>query len=454
VSSSCVTYFQPTGTAHYADFPRLGTASIQYHSPKQTSPPFMKRLFFDITYTRVQRENVGIIRTVRRLLEEFQAGAVPTQAIVFTRNEFHEISASPAGPRATAVSAGWLFRLATSGAGKLVTALLTHLPWRLFRPLWEFVSSRAYATAVEGAAPARLRPGDLVLLCDACWNYGVWVAAKRARAQGAQVVLVVYDIMPLRHPEFCAPLVVPVFKGWLSEMLACTDALVCISAATEHDLRQWASTNNRALPPTGHFRLGSDPGRPAAGSVVRPEIRSFLAASPCFAAVGSIEPKKNYEFLLEVFDAVWAQGSEVRLLIAGRPTVECHGLLEKMRTHPQSGIRLMLVSDASDAEVAHIYAACRALVFSSLMEGFGLPLVEARAKGCPVIAGDLPVFVELADEGVFLYPRNSALGLQALLSAHAREDCRPHVGTMRPFLWSDSSRQCLEVIGQLLPSAR
>jgi len=114
---------------------------------------------------------------------------------------------------------------------------------------------------------------------------------------------------------------------------------------------------------------------------------------------------------------------------------------------------LLTIFDATDVEIDHIYGRCRALVFPSLMEGFGLPLVEARTRGCPVIASDLPVFMEVADQGISFFERSSASALQALLARHAAVDERESVGSMLPFLWRDSARQCRARMTLLLPAA-
>ncbi|MDB5858959.1 MAG: glycosyltransferase family 1 protein, partial [Ramlibacter sp.] len=90
----------------------------------------------------------------------------------------------------------------------------------------------------------------------------------------------------------------------------------------------------------------------------------------------------------------------------------------------------------------------------SLAEGFGLPLVEARARGCPVLASDLPAFAELADEGVFIFDRRSMQELEALVLQHATTDYRPRVGRMTPFTWRDSALQFLDVSRELLQSPR
>lgn len=410
----------------------------------------MRRLLFDISYTRTQRENVGITRTVRRLLEEFGRLDVAVQPVVFAAGAFRIPPEARRAAGGAGEAPGLAFRLATSRAGKQLVAAVSRLPWPLLRPLWALGSARAYASAAHPPAPAA---GDVVLLCDAAWNYASWQAASDARRRGAAVVTMVHDLMPLRHPEFVPPLVVRIYAGWLREMLACSDAMICNSATTEADLRAWAAEQRLSLPRTGHFRLGADPRSQANAEAARPQLEAFLGdGPPCFAVVGSIEPKKNHAFLLDVFEALWAQGVAARLLVAGRATADCADVLERLHAHVRRGSPLLAIHDASDAEIVRIYQGARALVFPSLMEGFGLPLVEARTAGCPVIASDLPVFAELADRGVFLYPRHSREALAQRLRAHVLQDERAPAGRMPAFLWRDSAAQCLEVVERLLAS--
>jgi alpha-1,2-rhamnosyltransferase len=325
------------------------------------------------------------------------------------------------------------------------------LPDALLRRAWSASSTLTFNALSRDATPARFAPGDILFVADASWKYPAWVAAQSAKRQGAKVVLLVYDLMPIRHPEFCFALVPLVFGNWLRKMIGCSDAVLCISEATAADLRSWIDETgvpNQA--PITHFRLGSDP-RPSFAAGARSEVKRFLeGGAACFAAVGSIEPKKNYAFLLEVFESLWAGGSDVRLLIAGRPTPECAALVHRLRHHPEQGLRLLALFDATDAEIAQAYASSRALIFPSLMEGFGLPLVEARTQGCPVIASDLPVFRELADEGVSFFDRTSREALRDMVLVHAARDRRASGAAPAPFLWRDSARQCQSRMEQLL----
>ena len=354
--------------------------------------------------------------------------------------------------RAAARLFGWItgtaFRKAVVGS--------LYLPWPILRSIWSLTSAWSFDFLSRAEREINFDSGDVILLCDASWNYPVWIAAAWARSQGARIVVMVYDLMPLRHPQYCFALVPRIFKFWLDRMLPLADCVICNSRATQEDLQRFASENGTTLPPTGHFRLGSDAvSSSPAGHDVRPALERFATGTaPCFAAIGSFEPKKNYGFLLEVFDRLWKAGLTMRLLIVGRESAECHELIEQVRCHPEQGDKLLTLFDATDAEVAFAYANCRALVFTSLAEGFGLPLVEARTRGAPVIASDLPVFVELADGGVSIYPQGSHEALAELVIEHANRDYRALVPRMPAFTWQDSAMQCIAVSQELLSARR
>lgn len=424
------------------------------------------RLFFDVSYTRTQPAQMGITRTVRRLLEEWSI-ALPAKGhqcipVAFSTAGFREITteADVRAPQSLApVSRSLSARLFQWVTGNffrsLVVASTKLVPWQVLRFAWSLTSAWTFNALSHGRPLIQFRTGDVLFLCDASWNYPVWQAASLAHAQGAKVVLLMYDLIPVRYPQFNFPLVPHIFRLWLDRMLQCADAVVCISRATEDDLRSYGLEARISLPDISHFRLGSDPVRITAVGAVRHQLREFVCGpAPCFVAIGSFEPKKNYAFLLEVFERLWNRGLQMRLLIIGRETAECHDFIRKVRQHAEQGRQLLTLFDASDAEVAFAYREGRALVFPSLAEGFGLPLVEARTRGSPVIASSLPAFVELADGGVSIYPAGSQDALAELLVQHAASDRRGHTPAMQPFTWRDSAMQCLGLFPDLLAAPR
>ena len=417
------------------------------------------RLLFDVTFTRTQDVNVGITRTVRRLQNELGKLA-PRHGFAFIPVAFNTrgfrvvpdaqsaVAERPASPAGLGEK---LRRWITNGPIRRLVSFRFPLPlrwlaWRAFS-WWEFNRLSRGMSVVDAA------PGDILFTCDASWSYRVWLASRLVRKQGGKVVTVVYDLIPLRQPQYCTPLTVMALRRWVHRQLPQSDAILCISSSVEQDLRRYAIETRLKLPPTASFRLGSDPmSRTDESAAVRPAIRDVVTGAPCFTAIGSFEPRKNYGLLLNTFDRLWERGVHVHLMIIGRRNEQCPDLLARINRHFELGKRLLAVFDGSDAEVAYAYAESRALLFPSLAEGFGLPLVEARVRGCTVIASDIPAFVELADSGVYLYPAASSAALESLIVQHSGAIPLDKPPPMSEFTWRQSARQCLEFVDNLAHS--
>lgn len=406
----------------------------------------LQRICFDVSYTRTQAGNVGITRTVRRLLGALQDAQAESGTacipVAFHSQGFRV--ASPVAERSAAQTrpAAHLYRWLNGGKVRAIAQAC--MPLSLLEAAWALTNRLTFdaLSAKDGAIV--FGPGDLLVLADESWNYKAWKAAALARAQGAMAVLVLYDLIPLRQPEFCAPLFTRAFRPWLLKMVANCDAVMCISRATAVDFERFCQEQGVAQPPTSHFRLGCDISVASAPGVVRSKLAEFAdQPAPWFAVVGTIEARKNHALLLNVFERLWERGVDVRLLVMGRPHPGCSQLITRMQQHGQQGRRLLTVLDANDAEVGLAYSRCRALLFPSLAEGFGLPLVEARARGCTVIASALPALLELKDEGVHFFSPDCAEELEALILEQASATGRLQPRPARPFTWRESATQFL-----------
>lgn len=129
-----------------------------------------------------------------------------------------------------------------------------------------------------------------------------------------------------------------------------------------------------------------------------PEITRLFSAGSVYLAVGTIEPRKNHEYLLDAFELAWGAGSEARLCIIGRIDWKREALLKRICEHAEFGRRLFMFNEISDSGLQYAYGHAKALVFSSHDEGFGLPLVEAMQRGLPVMGSDIPVFHEIGGD--------------------------------------------------------
>jgi glycosyltransferase involved in cell wall biosynthesis len=273
------------------------------------------------------------------------------------------------------------------------------------------------------ALPETIEPGagDILLLLDSGWGfwpeYPPLMAA--ARAAGARVVGCVYDLIPLDYPDATETANRMGFEQWFAHVLMRCDALVCISRSVADALVDRLRDDGLAPSPLriGYWPLGADFQFPV-GSRPSARVQALLdEPSPFFLSVGTVEPRKAYPVALDAFERLWAEGANCRYVIVGRPGWNTDALQKQIRGHKAAGRKLVWLDDAEDAELAALYVSARALVFPSVAEGFGMPLVEALMRGVPVIASDIPVFREVGGVTALYFP---ALDSRALAVALLR----------------------------------
>jgi glycosyltransferase involved in cell wall biosynthesis len=175
-------------------------------------------------------------------------------------------------------------------------------------------------------------------------------------------------------------------------------------------------------------------------------VLAQLASAPTFLAVGTLEPRKRQAQILEAFELLWAQSSPAHLVIIGKPGWLTETLAERLRQHPQQGRQLFWFDNASDEFLEQLYATVTCLIAASEAEGFGLPIVEAARRGLPVIARDIPVFREVAQDHAYFYqggsPEALADAVQAWTALAAAGQV-PDSSLIRRTSWAESTRQLL-----------
>ena len=162
--------------------------------------------------------------------------------------------------------------------------------------------------------------------------------------------------------------------------------------------------------------------------------------------VGTLEPRKGHEQVLDAFELLWRMGEEIQLLIVGKPGWHTDALAHRLRTHPQRGKGLHWIEDASDEYLERLYQAAQCLIAASHAEGFGLPLIEAARHGLPILARDIPVFREVAGSHASYFDGGEAIDLaQALCIWLERRDAGQVCSSvgLRRQTWSQSTQSLL-----------
>lgn len=314
----------------------------------------------------------------------------------------------------------------------------------------------AQAGPGAGAPEADIQPGDIVLLADAMWIIPRWKdAVLEAQSRGARIVALIYDLIPITQPAFFAPMFCAQFEAWLRELLPLADAFVCISRATADDLRRFAaSAGIKPHGPIGVFPLGT---KFTTGEAMPGErMAAFLNDRPKpVLMVGTIEPRKNHALVLDAFEEAWAAGSKLPLMIVGRRGWLCEQTIKRFSRLEARGRPFTHIADATDADLHHAYRHARCLIFPSVAEGFGLPIVEALAQGLPAIASDIPVHREVGGDLATYIPLGDPAHLAGLL--RSIEDgstvlTAPAPGSVHLPTWAESAVALQVEIDRLLAS--
>jgi len=376
-----------------------------------------KRLLVDVTHLASEDHGTGIPRVVKAMLRHLY---------VSDRTGFEPIAV----------------RLNEHGVLEEAGALLKQLQVGL--PVERDLLVNKLISAVAG---------DVVLLLDSSWSAfdRYKPVLESARAAGATVVMVVYDLIPVRMPHLVPAGGAAWFKEWVQKALQCSDAALCISRTTADDLIAFIDEQNVPIASAfrvGYWHLGADIEKAEAqdaSTEVMPQALDRLA----FLMVGTIEPRKRHALALDAMEILWEAGVGVNLLIAGQQGWIDDGFMNRMRQHAEAGNRLYLFQSTSDQALRQLYEHSAALLFPSASEGFGLPLVEAAKFGLPVICSSIPAFREIAGSHAFYADTDDATSLANSLRewlALRQSGQLPDSRKIPWQTWEQSAEQLLDVV--------
>jgi glycosyltransferase involved in cell wall biosynthesis len=301
-------------------------------------------------------------------------------------------------------------------------------------------------------SPLQHQVGDQLVLLDSSWHSDFFPFAEQLKREGVGIVSVIYDLIPLTHPQFYDTRLVQVFTEWFNWITQTADGYMAISATVRNQVHEEVQ---RRLGPAktdrlwfDYFHLGSELDLREATAEVEPRLaRLFDTQEPVFLMVSTIEPRKNHDYLLDAFERAWASGSSARLCIAGRIGWKCDALLARVRNHTELNKRLFMFNDLSDTSLEHAYSHASALVFPSWVEGFGLPLVEAMQRGLPAMGSDIPIFREIGGEFMAYFDLVEPQSLADLVTGFERTGQFPatrNVADWQWIGWREASAQLAE----------
>lgn len=216
-----------------------------------------------------------------------------------------------------------------------------------------------------------------------------------------RTVLTVHDLSFVRVPETTSPRLKAYLDVAVPKSVKRADYVLADSQATKDDLvdlyqispdkisvllsgvdRRFVRVNDRS-------------------SVLTTRNRYHFGSRPYIFSIGTVQPRKNYGRLIQALGAIRAEGYDIDLVIAGG-----RGWLEDPIYETISKLKMdehvHFIGFASEEDLPLLYSGAECVVFPSLYEGFGLPVLEGMACGTPVITSNISSLPEVAGDAALL----------------------------------------------------
>ena len=234
----------------------------------------------------------------------------------------------------------------------------------------------------------RVMPPGTVYLNIGHSNLGHAALEAWRSVDEARISVMIHDTIPLDFPQFQRPGTPERFAQKLHAVVQIADLIICNSRRTQVDVVRHGAKFG-AVPNTLVSHLGVE--MPVVDMAHLPN--GIDVSQPYFVIFGTIEPRKNHAFLLDIWQQFATELEKPpQLVIVGARGWENRDVFDRLDRNPTYVTEL---NDLPNQAVAAVIKGAAGLLFPSHAEGFGLPLAEAAMLGTPVICSDLPVFEEI-----------------------------------------------------------
>ncbi|MCS4101403.1 glycosyltransferase involved in cell wall biosynthesis [Salinibacter ruber] len=269
-------------------------------------------------------------------------------------------------------------------------------------------------------------------------------------------VVTIHDLGPLTHPEYFSA-----NRPWLQRKafeLASrrADAIIAVSQATANAIANESQVfvNDRVhVIPEGVSNFFFNTDTEMSEESTNKNSCSVTSGSPFFLWSGSMNPRKNLRRVITAFEKIGDSVPE-HLVLTGEIGWDSDQEKSLLQESPIAS-RIHTMGYVTDERLRELYSAATGFVYVSIMEGFGLPILEAMASGCPVITSNKPPMSDVAGSAALLVNPTSVEDIaKTMKSLSSQKTLRKNlsksgINRASQFKWERSAKKVSELYRQV-----
>lgn len=268
------------------------------------------------------------------------------------------------------------------------------------------------------------------------------------------LVVTIHDIGPLTHPDLFTSVRPWLMKMGLRQAIEEAATIISVSQSTADIFQEYFDVDLGERIRVVHEGVNpmylKEPDYSALASLtdLPPEGTPFLLT------MGAISPRKNLPLVIEALERL-SDTIPHHLVHVGIPHWDADDFFTKLKSS-RIADRIHLPGYLSDEQVHALYWKAHAYIYPSLFEGFGLPLLEAMAGGCPIVTSNISSMPEIAGDAALLIEPTSLDEMTAAIEAVCTDDAladrlrQNGRKRIKDFSWKNCARQTLRIYREIL----
>jgi len=207
-------------------------------------------------------------------------------------------------------------------------------------------------------------------------------------------VVTIHDLIFIRYPEFYKTIDRKIYFNKVKYACSSAKKIIAISGQTKEDIVRFFDVDSNKIevvyqPVSPVFFERND---------VEQLREKYNLREKFILSVGTHEPRKNQ---LSILKAIQSEKLDIQIVFVGKTTSYTKKLTKYITAHKMQN-QVNFLNDISENDLAGLYQLANLSVYISFFEGFGLPVIEAMASGCPVITSNVSCLPETAGEAAVL----------------------------------------------------